>query len=631
MARIPYAYRRGAIYYWRRRVPGLQKPIVISLGTSDPRLARNLSLILASASATICTTNGFAAMNHEQAQRFLRETFVAHRNRVAEIERVRADCGEDWAEERRATRAAAIAFNLLADRGGGARLTPQEATELARGEDGHALLKQVETSLETFRALHWSDNAAQKLKRQLMNMLGDGVSFADIDEARRLKLKAFAMASSAVAASEVPNSLDLRALEADAAVLQNAIGTASLWQPPEAPTGTPPAPPAPPIASVAKAESPIEHIGPANILELVERLISGREDDDRLTPKTESQMRQSIALFCEITGRARIEGVTQADVSRFFDTMRSLPTNYRKSPKQKHLPIAFFVEAGKSLPADQVGLARGTVNRNLDNLSRVIKLARARGHDVAEDLDPGVLRIKRKKRARSDRPPFTFEDLQRLFAHPIWSGCKGTARRNLPGTAVIKDGLYWVPLVLARTGARLEEIAGLRTLEAVTDHLIPHLQIRPNENRRLKNDQSARDVPLHPDLLALGFLDHIKAMRRKGEANLFPDLTPNSQTVGASFGGKLDFPFRSATTKALDEDRFRDGKAKTIHSFRHYVIGVLQTRKDIPHRVADDIVGHESSGEGSKRYGDDADLAQKADAIRLLPSIISPPPATNAE
>ena len=98
MARIPYAYRRGAIYYWRRRVPGLQKPIVISLGTSDPRLARNLSLILASASATICTTNGFAAMNHEQAQRFLRETVVAHRNRVAEIERVRADCGEDWAD-----------------------------------------------------------------------------------------------------------------------------------------------------------------------------------------------------------------------------------------------------------------------------------------------------------------------------------------------------------------------------------------------------------------------------------------------------------------------------------------------------------------------------------------------------
>jgi len=631
MARIPYTYRRGAIYYWRRRIPGLQQPITLSLGTPDPRLARTLSLILASASATICTANGFAAMNQDQAQAFLRETFLTHRDRIAMIERVRVDSGEDWEEERRATRAAAIAFSLLADRGRGARLTPEEAAELARGGDGHALLKQVEASLETFRALHWSDNAAQKLKRQLVNMLGDSVSFADIDEARRLKLKAFAMASSAIAASEVPDSLDLRALTADAAVLQNAIDAASLQQPSDAPTSTTAAPTLPPVAPVAKAEIVVEHIGSPNILDLVERLIADREPEDRLTPKTERQLRQSIGLCCEITGRVRIEDVTQADVSIFFDTMRSLPTNYRKSPRDKHLPISFFVKAAESIPADQVGLARGTVNRNLDNLSRVIELARARGHKVPADLDPGALRIKRKKRARSDRPPFTFEDLQRLFAHPIWSGCKGIARRNLPGTTVIKDGLYWVPLVLARTGARLEEIAGLRTVEAVTDHPIPHLQVRPNENRRLKNDQSARDVPLHPDLIALGFLDYVKVMRRKGEANLFPDLTPNRQVVGATFGGKLDFPFRSAATTALGEDRFRDGKAKTIHSFRHYVIGVLQTCKDVPHRVADDIVGHESSGEGGKRYGADADLALKADAIRRLPSIIALPDAAKSE
>ncbi|HEY0919523.1 hypothetical protein [Devosia sp.] len=187
-------------------------------------------------------------------------------------------------------------------------------------------------------------------------------------------------------------------------------------------------------------------------------------------------MRQSIALFCEITGKERIEEVVQGDVSRFFDTMRSLPINYRKSPKQKHLPIFYFVEAAKTLPEDQVGLARGTVNRNLDNLSRVVELARARGHKVAAGLNPSALRMKRKKRARADRPPFAFHDLQRLFAHTIWSGCKSVARRNLPGTAVIKDGLYWVPLILAYTGARLEEIAGLLTAEAITEHVIPHLR-----------------------------------------------------------------------------------------------------------------------------------------------------------
>ncbi|HEY0919522.1 DUF6538 domain-containing protein [Devosia sp.] len=281
MARVPYTYRRGAIYYWRRRVPGLREPITISLGTADPRLAQTLSLILAGASATIITANGFAGMNHDQAQTFLREALVAQRERVANIERVRIDAGEAWEEERRATRAAAIAFSLLADRGRSAQLTQDEAADLAGHPDGRALLRQVEVSLDCYRAMHWSDSATLKLKRQLSDRFGSEVSAADIDEGRRLKLRAFAMASGAVA-SEVRNPFDLAALAAVAAELQNVTSGAAPKRSPEAPADAPAVEREPPslTATAAKREIPVEDFGAANIRDLVQRLITDREDDD---------------------------------------------------------------------------------------------------------------------------------------------------------------------------------------------------------------------------------------------------------------------------------------------------------------------------------------------------------------
>ena len=36
----------------------------------------------------------------------------------------------------------------------------------------------------------------------------------------------------------------------------------------------------------------------------------------------------------------------------------------------------------------------------------------------------------------------------------------------------------------------------------------PYIHIAANEQRRIKNAQSKRSIPIHPELLRLGFLDY---------------------------------------------------------------------------------------------------------------------------
>ena len=105
--------------------------------------------------------------------------------------------------------------------------------------------------------------------------------------------------------------------------------------------------------------------------------------------------------------------------------------------------------------------------------------------------------------------PFSRDDLRRIFAGPVWQGCQSAGRRTRPGDLVIKDALYWLPLIAAYTGARREEIAGLAPEDIVTEDGIAAFHFRPTEIRRLKNRPSQRKVPIHPHLLELGFMEHV--------------------------------------------------------------------------------------------------------------------------
>ena len=56
---------------------------------------------------------------------------------------------------------------------------------------------------------------------------------------------------------------------------------------------------------------------------------------------------------------------------------------------------------------------------------------------------------------------------------------------------------------------------------------VPCIHIRGGNGRRVKNRGSERLIPLHPELIRLGFMTYVAQQRGAGETRLFPELKPD--------------------------------------------------------------------------------------------------------
>lgn len=169
-------------------------------------------------------------------------------------------------------------------------------------------------------------------------------------------------------------------------------------------------------------------------------------------------------------------------------------------------------------------------------------------------------------------------------------------------------------MIASLSGMRREEICGLATQDVLLDHDIPHIVLRRNHNRGLKNQTSARLVPIHSALLQAGFADYVAHIRKRQEADLFPDLRPHS--ASETFGNVLYKKWTLVLVSQLGEGAER----KTFHSFRHWVITALRFDAAVSKEVVKDLVGHKQSGETDGWYRDASSLAMLQQAVERIPS-----------
>lgn len=154
------------------------------------------------------------------------------------------------------------------------------------------------------------------------------------------------------------------------------------------------------------------------------------------------------------------------------------------------------------------------------------------------DTDPtATLKIKlpqKKQALADDRRPFTKEELVSLFSSPLYSGCKSPRHRLDPGHHRLSDGKFWIPLVGHYTGLRLGEIVQLHLDDVILAGAIPYLFVREEggtspggaDAKHVKSKAGIRKVPIHPDLIALGFDKFVAKVhaKRKGKGRLFFDI-----------------------------------------------------------------------------------------------------------
>ncbi|MGZ2382863.1 tyrosine-type recombinase/integrase [Rhizobium brockwellii] len=176
--------------------------------------------------------------------------------------------------------------------------------------------------------------------------------------------------------------------------------------------------------------------------------------------------------------------------------------------------------------------------------------------------------------------------------------------------------LRWIPWLQAQTGSRVAEIAQLWATMVITDdagHPCLHITTAP-DGGSLKNEGSERVVPIHPDLIADGFLEFVKT---RGKGPLFYGGSKGKAAVQLRDDQK--HPSKGVSNRVGTWVRglgITDPRKGPTHSFRHWFKSELPRRSGCDSRLVDVIQGHspESDAAGYRH----AETSEMLEAISKL-------------
>jgi len=207
----------------------------------------------------------------------------------------------------------------------------------------------------------------------------------------------------------------------------------------------------------------------------------------------------------------------------------------------------------------------------------------------------GPMKLASKGNARGEADPFSSAQLQIIFNSPLFTGCRSQRLRTEPGeTDMSGTSWFWLPLLGLWTGARLNELCQLRVEDVDREGDILFLRLQEgSDTQRIKGGKK-RNVPLHPELVRLGFPTYVDAKRRCDSDRVFPDLKIDAKGYYSDRSSK-DF---SAYIKKLGAKTDKT----SFHSFRHNFKDACRHAGVNPD-INDILLGHALPGMAG-RYGD---------------------------
>ncbi|KPF84323.1 hypothetical protein IP70_16490 [alpha proteobacterium AAP38] len=212
---------------------------------------------------------------------------------------------------------------------------------------------------------------------------------------------------------------------------------------------------------------------------------------------TRLSFEKALATLSEVLGEKPISDVTRQDVAGILGKLDG--------------------QAGKHGRTD---LKRGTVQKYLSHTKTFFAWAEGQGL-VKENPAEKVTAPLESRKASSNvaRLPYSPAQLKKVFAAPLFTGCKSEKFVFEPGTAKVRDGRFWIPILGLYTGLRLGELEQLRPNDVVKHEGHWCIDVNEQDTKTTKTDGSVRLVPVHGELMRLGFLDYVK--QRKSQKTLF--------------------------------------------------------------------------------------------------------------
>ncbi len=294
--------------------------------------------------------------------------------------------------------------------------------------------------------------------------------------------------------------------------------------------------------------------------------------------KTIGQNRAYLNILIEYFGRDRpLATITKQDASEVKKVLQALPSSRNTKTKLKAMPLMQVINE-----PNHKKIAAKTINSHIQMFKMFFDWAVHHGH-ATHRLFEGM-KVKKDKASDSERKPFNLNQTSLIYSE-LTENRSGLIR---------KESHQWGMHLGMFTGARLNEICQLEIADVQHDGDIWFLNITDegDENKSIKSKAGRRKVPLHSELIRLGFLDFVES--RKTGARLFPDFSYNAN---GGYGRNLG---RWCNESFLPKLRIKQ-PGLVFHSLRHTVVTRL-SQADVPEPIVQCIVGHARSGVTQEVY-----------------------------
>ena len=293
-----------------------------------------------------------------------------------------------------------------------------------------------------------------------------------------------------------------------------------------------------------------------------------------------------------------------------------------------------FLEHRLNAPATEKPWSQGYVSGRVINVIRsafsIAKTKNLTASDPAQDLtELPMISAKAEMLRRKPRYPYTAKQLNKLFSSAWYD--PGSKRWH----GRMRDDLgarYWIPLLCMWHGFRVREACqvhledvDLRALTLIIRSDDTETSMGPE--RSVKNETTVREVPIHPELIRLGFPDFVnraETLYRLGP--LFPSALPAPGSRSPKWGRAYEQAYLRHV-----RDKLGFGHGYGSHSFRHSLEDRIRAAKALsnwPNGLSSAYTGRvnvhakESREEGSEKgYG----RGYETEAIRPFISQISYP------
>jgi len=290
-------------------------------------------------------------------------------------------------------------------------------------------------------------------------------------------------------------------------------------------------------------------------------------------PKTYTIKKTAIeALVAYLGPKVKVHAITRSDLARWYQDMR---------------------EKGASTPT--------LTNKQsyIGGKGGFFEWAMASGHYPRGD-NPASGHVSYSQREKRARKKLGFKAYDRAQIQALFAP---------EALAKLSESARWASLLGLYTGARASEVGQLLIKDVFEEDGIPCLRVSDEgEHQKVKTEVSLRTVPLHPELLKMGFLEWVDEKRKAGQTRVFP------AAKATAVNGQGNWITKAFSRHLAEVGKGWEPAKRGFHSLRKTFIQELQGAGVVSELRAQ-IVGHEIDDEHHGTYSRKFTAAEKMSGV----------------